>query len=138
VKGKEYWRDKDKVNWDNSPDAYWNPITRREEAPLEFGAYFSRTREVMDTASATIYAHTWEEADAIAEKHANNDNIEYALAAEIDTDFDYTGDMDAWYSEVGVDHEKLEADREAAVSDQDLCKIENEHLWEVPYANLRS
>ena len=94
---------RDKVNWDNSPDAYWNSITRREEAPLEFGAYFSRTREVMDTASATIYAHTWEEADAIAKRFAQRDEIEYTLAAEIDTDFDYTstvGDAEAWYTEV--------------------------------------
>ena len=138
MKSKEYWRDRDTVNWDNSPDAYWNPITRREEAPLEFDAYFSRTREVMDTASATIHAHTWEEADTIAEEFAKNDNIEYALAAEIDTDFDHIGHVDEWYAEVGVDHEKLEADRKSAEADQDLCKIENEHLWEVPYADLRS
>ena len=138
MKGKEYWRDRDKVNWDNSPDAYWNPITRREEAPLAFGAYFSRTREVMDTASATIDAPTWEEAAALAEECANDDNIEYALAAEIDTDFDHIGDVEAWYSEVGVDHEKLEADRKSAESDQDWSKIDNKHLWELPYADLRS
>ena len=138
MKGKEYWRDRDTVNWDNSPDAYWNPITRRKEAPLEFRACFSRTREVMDTASATIYAHTWEEADTIAEEFAQNDDIEYALAADIDTDYGYIGHEDAWCAEVGVDHEKVESDRESAKADQDLCKIENEHLWEVPYAALRS
>ena len=79
----EYWRDKDKVNWENSPNAYWNPITLREEVPLAFGVEFTRTREVMDVASATIYAHTWEEADAIAEEFANDDNVEYALAADL-------------------------------------------------------
>lgn len=134
----EYWRDKDKVNWENSPKAYWNPITLKKEEPLEFGATFSRTREVYDTASVTIYAHTWEEADSIAEMYARHDKIEYGLDAYIETDDDYYGHVDAWEAEVGVDNEQVEADRESAKTDPELCKIENEHLWEVPYAALRS
>tara|TARA_R110000824_G_scaffold95305_1_gene229294 strand:- start:1128 stop:1553 length:426 start_codon:yes stop_codon:yes gene_type:complete len=138
----EYWRDKDKVNWENSPDAYWNPITLKKEVPLAFGVEFTRTREVYDTASATIYAHTWEEADSIAEKAAQEYDVgydgEYLLGADIDTDDDYIGHEDEWYAEVGVDHEKIEKDRESAKADPELCKIENEHLWEVPYAALRS
>ena len=130
--------DREQVNYDNSTGAYFNPVTLRDEVPLEFKVEFERTREVYDMATAVIYAHTWEEADKIACQFARNDEIEHGLNAYIDTDYDYEGGTEAWYASVDTDKGNIEEDRESAKKDIDLCRIENEHLWGVPYADLRS